>query len=312
LATQRARVEDAERRAGRACADAENAWGALRDARRFSVDRAVGGTDEEEDKGDDELGDATRRLEECEAERAALATSLDEAIRDVSVLTDDLARERAKVAGERARADAAVSALGKMETDKCAEVPAAGGDAAIAAAAAERARCVALASANVDLHAHVAELAKMPGIGDETARETAEKRLADLGVGVDVRDATDSARTAATTCAVLQTELVDVTRQLEEVTREMERMKRDKAEARERRRKFDLASPGVKSPSPTTPLNDSRLEVRASGSKLADCEARLAAANARVSFLESALVRHGASSKGRHPARHPAGHPDQG
>ena len=312
LATQRARVEDAERRTGRACADAENAWGALRDARRFSVDRAVGGTDEEEDKGDDELGDATRRLEECEAERAALATSLDEAIRDVSVLTDDLARERAKVAGERARADAAVSALGKMETDKCAEVPAAGGDAAIAAAAAERARCVALASANVDLHAHVAELAKMPGIGDETARETAEKRLADLGVGVDVRDATDSARTAATTCAVLQTELVDVTRQLEEVTREMERMKRDKAEARERRRKFDLASPGVKSPSPTTPLNDSRLEVRASDSKLADCEARLAAANARVSFLESALVRHGASSKDGTPLGTPLGTPTKG
>ena len=312
LATQRARVEDAERRAGRACADAENAWGALRDARRFSVDRAVGGTDEAEDKGDDELGDATRRLEECEAERAALATSLDEAIRDVSVLTDDLARERAKVAGERARADAAVSALGKMETDKCAEVPAAGGDAAIAAAAAERARCVALASANVDLHAHVAELAKMPGIGDETARETAEKRLADLGVGVDVRDATDSARTAATTCAVLQTELVDVTRQLEEVTREMERMKRDKAEARERRRKFDLASPGVKSPSPTTPLNDSRLEVRASDSKLADCEARLAAANARVSFLESALVRHGASSKDGTPLGTPLGTPTKG
>jgi chromosome segregation ATPase len=312
LATQRARVEDAERRAGRACADAENAWGALRDARRFSVDRAVGGTDEEEDKGDDELGDATRRLEECEAERAALATSLDEAIRDVSVLTDDLARERAKVAGERARADAAVSALGKMETDKCAEVPAAGGDAAIAAAAAERARCVALASANVDLHAHVAELAKMPGIGDETARETAEKRLADLGVGVNVRDATDSARTAATTCAVLQTELVDVTRQLEEVTREMERMKRDKAEARERRRKFDLASPGVKSPSPTTPLNDSRLEVRASDSKLADCEARLAAANARVSFLESALVRHGASSKDGTPLGTPLGTPTKG
>ena len=311
LATQRARVEDAERRAGRACADAENAWGALRDARRFSVDRAVGGTDDE-DKGDDELGDATRRLEECEAERAALATSLDEAIRDVSVLTDDLARERAKVAGERARADAAVSALGKMETDKCAEVPAAGGDAAIAAAAAERARCVALASANVDLHAHVAELAKMPGIGDETARETAEKRLADLGVGVDVRDATDSARTAATTCAVLQTELVDVTRQLEEVTREMERMKRDKAEARERRRKFDLASPGVKSPSPTTPLNDSRLEVRASDSKLADCEARLAAANARVSFLESALVRHGASSKDGTPLGTPLGTPTKG
>ena len=313
LATQRARVEDAERRAGRACADAENAWGALRDARRFSVDRAVGGTDEDKgDKGDDELGDATRRLEECEAERAALATSLDEAIRDVSVLTDDLARERAKVAGERARADAAVSALGKMETDKCAEVPAAGGDAAIAAAAAERARCVALASANVDLHAHVAELAKMPGIGDETARETAEKRLADLGVGVDVRDATDSARTAATTCAVLQTELVDVTRQLEEVTREMERMKRDKAEARERRRKFDLASPGVKSPSPTTPLNDSRLEVRASDSKLADCEARLAAANARVSFLESALVRHGASSKDGTPLGTPLGTPTKG
>jgi chromosome segregation ATPase len=311
LATQRARVEDAERRAGRACADAENAWGALRDARRFSVDRAVGGTDEEEDKGDDELGDATRRLEECEAERAALATSLDEAIRDVSVLTDDLARERAKVAGERARADAAVSALGKMETDKCAEVPAAGGDAAIAAAAAERARCVALASANVDLHAHVAELAKMPGIGDETARETAEKRLADLGVGVDVRDATDSARTAATTCAVLQTELVDVTRQLEEVTREMERMKRDKAEARERRRKFDLASPSPKSPSPTTPLNDSRLEVRG-GSKLADCEARLAAANARVSFLESALVRHGASSKDGTPLGTPLGTPTKG
>ena len=311
LATQRARVEDAERRTGRACADAENAWGALRDARRFSVDRAVGGTDAE-DKGDDELGDATRRLEECEAERAALATSLDEAIRDVSVLTDDLARERAKVAGERARADAAVSALGKMETDKCAEVPAAGGDAAIAAAAAERARCVALASANVDLHAHVAELAKMPGIGDETARETAEKRLADLGVGVDVRDATDSARTAATTCAVLQTELVDVTRQLEEVTREMERMKRDKAEARERRRKFDLASPGVKSPSPTTPLNDSRLEVRASDSKLADCEARLAAANARVSFLESALVRHGASSKDGTPLGTPLGTPTKG
>ena len=313
LATQRARVEDAERRTGRACADAENAWGALRDARRFSVDRAVGGTDEDKgDKGDDELGDATRRLEECEAERAALATSLDEAIRDVSVLTDDLARERAKVAGERARADAAVSALGKMETDKCAEVPAAGGDAAIAAAAAERARCVALASANVDLHAHVAELAKMPGIGDETARETAEKRLADLGVGVDVRDATDSARTAATTCAVLQTELVDVTRQLEEVTREMERMKRDKAEARERRRKFDLASPGVKSPSPTTPLNDSRLEVRASDSKLADCEARLAAANARVSFLESALVRHGASSKDGTPLGTPLGTPTKG
>jgi chromosome segregation ATPase len=311
LATQRARVEDAERRAGRACADAENAWGALRDARRFSVDRAVGGTDEEEDKGDDELGDATRRLEECEAERAALATSLDEAIRDVSVLTDDLARERAKVAGERARADAAAAALGKMETDKCAEVPAAGGDAAIAAAAAERARCVALASANVDLHAHVAELAKMPGIGDETARETAEKRLADLGVGVDVRDATDSARTAATTCAVLQTELVDVTRQLEEVTREMERMKRDKAEARERRRKFDLASPGPKSPSPTTPLNDSRLEVRG-GSKLADCEARLAAANARVSFLESALVRHGASSKDGTPLGTPLGTPTKG
>ena len=313
LATQRARVEDAERRAGRACADAENAWGALRDARRFSVDRAVGGTDEDKgDKGDDELGDAMTRLEECEAERAALATSLDEAIRDVSVLTDDLARERAKVAGERARADAAVSALGKMETDKCAEVPAAGGDAAIAAAAAERARCVALASANVDLHAHVAELAKMPGIGDETARETAEKRLADLGVGVDVRDATDSARTAATTCAVLQTELVDVTRQLEEVTREMERMKRDKAEARERRRKFDLASPGVKSPSPTTPLNDSRLEVRASDSKLADCEARLAAANARVSFLESALVRHGASSKDGTPLGTPLGTPTKG
>jgi chromosome segregation ATPase len=311
LATQRARVEDAERRAGRACADAENAWGALRDARRFSVDRAVGGT-ADEDKGDDELGDATRRLEECEAERAALATSLDEAIRDASVLTDDLARERAKVAGERARADAAVSALGKMETDKCAEVPAAGGDAAIAAAAAERARCVALASANVDLHAHVAELAKMPGIGDETARETAEKRLADLGVGVNVRDATDSARTAATTCAVLQTELVDVTRQLEEVTREMERMKRDKAEARERRRKFDLASPGVKSPSPTTPLNDSRLEVRASDSKLADCEARLAAANARVSFLESALVRHGASSKDGTPLGTPLGTPTKG
>ena len=313
LATQRARVEDAERRTGRACADAENAWGALRDARRFSVDRAVKGTAEDKgDKGDDELGDATRRLEECEAERAALATSLDEAIRDVSVLTDDLARERAKVAGERARADAAVSALGKMETDKCAEVPAAGGDAAIAAAAAERARCVALASANVDLHAHVAELAKMPGIGDETARETAEKRLADLGVGVDVRDATDSARTAATTCAVLQTELVDVTRQLEEVTREMERMKRDKAEARERRRKFDLASPGVKSPSPTTPLNDSRLEVRASDSKLADCEARLAAANARVSFLESALVRHGASSKDGTPLGTPLGTPTKG
>ena len=311
LATQRARVEDAERRAGRACADAENAWGALRDARRFSVDRAVGGTAAEEDKGDDELGDATRRLEECEAERAALATSLDEAIRDVSVLTDDLARERAKVAGERARADAAAAALGKMETDKCAEVPAAGGDAAIAAAAAERARCVALASANVELHAHVAELAKMPGIGDETARETAEKRLADLGVGVDVRDATDSARTAATTCAVLQTELVDVTRQLETVTREMERMKRDKAEARERRRKFDLASPGVKSPSPTTPLNDSRLEVRG-GSVLADCEARLAAANARVSFLESALVRHGASSKDGTPLGTPLGTPTKG
>ena len=205
-----------------------------------------------------------------------------------------------------------MSALGKMETDKCAEVPAAGGDAAIAAAAAERARCVALASANVDLHAHVAELAKMPGIGDETARETAEKRLADLGVGVDVRDATDSARTAATTCAVLQTELVDVTRQLEEVTREMERMKRDKAEARERRRKFDLASPGVKSPSPTTPLNDSRLEVRASDSKLADCEARLAAANARVSFLESALVRHGASSKDGTPLGTPLGTPTKG
>ena len=311
LATQRARVEDAERRAGRACADAENAWAALRDARRFSVDRAVKGTNEE-DKGDDELGDAMRRLEECEAERAALATSLDEAIRGASVLTDDLARERAKVAGERARADAATAALGKMETDKCAEVPAAGGDAAIAAAAAERARCVALASANVDLHAHVAELAKMPAIGDETARETAEKRLADLGVGVDVRDATDSARMAATTCAVLQTELVDVTRQLEEVTREMERMKRDKAEARERRRKFDLASPGVKSPSPTTPLNDSRLEVRASDSKLADCEARLAAANARVSFLESALVRHGASSKDGTPLGTPLGTPTKG
>ena len=311
LATHRARVEDAERRAGRACADAEKAWGALRDARRFSVDRAVKGIDEE-DKGDDELGDAMRRLEECEAERAALATSLDEAIRDVSVLTDDLARERAKVAGERARADAATAALGKMETDKCAEVPAAGGDAAIAVAAAERARCVALASANVELHAHVAELAKMPGIGDETARETAEKRLADLGVGVDVRDATDSARTAATTCAVLQTELVDVTRQLEEVTREMERMKRDKAEARERRRKFDLASPSPKSPSPTTPLNDSRLEVRASDSKLADCEARLAAANARVSFLESALVRHGASSKDGTPLGTPLGTPTKG
>ena len=311
LATQRARVEDAERRAGRACADAENAWAALRDARRFSVDRAVKGTNEE-DKGDNELGDAMRRLEECEAERAALATSLDEAIRGASVLTDDLARERAKVAGERARADAATAALGKMETDKCAEVPAAGGDAAIAAAAAERARCVALASANVELHAHVAELAKMPAIGDETARETAEKRLADLGVGVDVRDATDSARMAATTCAVLQTELVDVTRQLEEATREMERMKRDKAEARERRRKFDLASPGIKSPSPTTPLNDSRSGVRASDSKLADCEARLAAANARVSFLESALVRHGASSKDGTPLGTPLGTPTKG
>ena len=311
LATQRARVEDAERRAGRACADAENAWAALRDARRFSVDRAVKGTNEE-DKGDDELGDAMRRLEECEAERAALATSLDEAIRGASVLTDDLARERAKVAGERARADAATAALGKMETDKCAEVPAAAGDAAIAAAAAERARCVALASANVELHAHVAELAKMPAIGDETARETAEKRLADLGVGVDVRDATDSARMAATTCAVLQTELVDVTRQLEEATREMERMKRDKAEARERRRKFDLASPGIKSPSPTTPLNDSRSGVRASDSKLADCEARLAAANARVSFLESALVRHGASSKDGTPLGTPLGTPTKG
>ena len=110
----------------------------------------------------------------------------------------------------------------------------------------------------------------------------------------------------------MQTELVDVTRQLEEVTREMERMKRDKAEARERRRKFDLASPGVKSPSPTTPLNDSRLEVRASDSKLADCEARLAAANARVSFLESALVRHGASSKDGTPLGTPLGTPTKG
>jgi hypothetical protein len=89
-------------------------------------------------------------------------------------------------------------------------------------------------------------------------------------------------------------------------------MKRDKAEARERRRKFDLASPGVKSPSPTTPLNDdSRLGVRG-GSKIADCEARLAAANARVSFLESALVRHGASSKDGTPLGTPLGTPTKG
>ena len=122
-----------------------------------------------------------------------------------------------------------------------------------AAAAAERARCFAIADANVELHARVAELvalaaAKANGHDDDANghdRETADRAafaasstaanlLRHLGVAVDATDAAAAARDAAATAAALKTELVEVTRRLEGSTREVESLRREMRAERER------------------------------------------------------------------------------
>ncbi|ACO69280.1 predicted protein [Micromonas commoda] len=346
-----ARVNDAEDRAKAAVADAERARAALRDARAFVV-YASGGerskADEEEEEEEEEEGDSIRRLEELEADRAALTSKLVDATRERSALEEVLNRERAKCVGERARADAASAALEafasgwwtKPSPEEGRGWPAGPSSpeedwsffSTAAAAAAERARCFAIADANVELHARVAELvalaaAKANGRDDDAnghddddtkgrdeaadraasaASSTAANLLRDLGVAVDATDAAAAARDAAATAAALKSELVEVTRALEGSTLEAEALRREMSAEREREtRRRSRAEQKEDTKGSTERKGDPNLV----GARLAEAEARLAAANARIAFLESALVRNGASAKDGTPLGTPLGTP---
>ena len=181
-----------------------------------------------------------------DADRAALTSTLADATRERSALEEDLERERARCVGERARADAASAALEafasgwwtKPSPEEGRGWPAGPSSpeedwsffSTAAAAAAERARCFAIADANVELHARVAELvalaaAKANGRDDDAnghddddtkgrdeaadraasaASSTAANLLRDLGVAVDATDAAAAARDAAATAAALK------------------------------------------------------------------------------------------------------------
>ena len=345
-----ARVNDAEDRAKAAVADAERARAALRDARAFAV-YASGGerSKAEEEEEEEEEGDSIRRLEELEADRAALTSKLVDATRERSALEEVLNRERARCVGERARADAASAALEafasgwwtKPSPEEGRGRPAGPSSpeedwsffSTAAAAAAERARCFAIADANVELHARVAELvalaaAKANGRDDDAnghddddtkgrdeaadraasaASSTAANLLRDLGVAVDATDAAAAARDAAATAAALKSELVEVTRALESSTREAEALRREMSAERERETRRRSRAAGKEED--TKGSTEGRKGDPVGARLVAETEARLAAANARVAFLESALVRNGASAKDGTPLGTPTGTP---
>ena len=358
--TLAARVNDAEERARAAVADAERARAALRDARAFAdhAGEGDGGDRSKAEEGWDSERAARRRLEEMEADRAALTSTLADATRERSALEEDLERERARCVGERARADAASAALEAFasSTARSMDEDGRGWPAGVsspgeyrsffstaAAAAAERARCFAIADANVELHARVAELvalaaAKANGHDDDAnghdretnghdadanghdreaadraasaASSTAANLLRHLGVAVDATDAAAAARDAAATAAALKTELVEVTRRLEGSTREVESLRREMSAEREREtRRRSRAGKEEGSAQVGGSEKGSTERKGEVGARLAEAEARLAAANARVAFLESALVRNGASAKDGTPLGTPLGTP---